>query len=478
MKHLRIMLVTILLGSMLFTPTATLAQTIGGPYKAGFQVQNLESTTATISLLFYDQSGATVANVTGETINGNASKTYYPLENAPTNISGSFNGSVVISSDKQVAAIANVLTSAETGGASYSGFTGGATTVSLPLLFKNVDLGGGTFLNSWFNVQNAGSTTATAFVTYVASPASGGAAPGGCPENQSIAMGAAKTFAQADNTCLGNNFIGAATITSTQPMVATVMQIRNTSADILAYNGFTSGDTSTTPVVPLVATNFFGSITGVQIQNTGATSTDITVAYSPSPTFPGNQCQETKTIAGGSSSTFFLPFPAACGGPDPVYGGSPNNNGFVGSAKVVANTANMPLVAIVNQINTGDKDSSAYNAFNPAAGKSKVSLPLILRYGNLFTGIAVANVGTQATNISCTFTGSSYTVSANNVQPGGALTASQGDASASALGSTYVGGATCTATGGDAKIVGVVNQLNADLPGTSDALLTYEGFGF
>jgi hypothetical protein len=289
-----------------------------------------------------------------------------------------------------------------------------------------------------------------------------------------VAPGASQTFDQTGSACLAANCVGAATVTSTEAIVASVMQVQIPGAkNLLAYNGFVSA--SAKPIMPLVTTGFFGSITGIQIQNTGAVSTSVTMAYAPSPTFPGNACQETKDVAPGASTTFFLPVPAGCLGPDTVYGNT--TPAVVGAGAVVTNSASTPLVAIVNQITGGGvANSSAYNAFNAASATSKVSLPLIMdrAAGNLFTGIAIANVGTQPTNIACTFTGTSYTATANNVPPGGALT----DSEFGKIAANYVGGGTCTATGGDAKISGIVNELNLDLPAPSDALLTYEGANF
>jgi len=421
-------------------------------YTSGFQLQNLTGSLATIAIDFYNQDGST-ANTVSDTIAANGSKTYFPLNAVTTG----FNGSVVVSSDQQLAAIANVLGNNGQRGASYGGFSAGATTVNLPLTMKAAY-----GIDTWFNVQNAGTSSTTVNVAYK---------PGTCTESVSIAPGAAKTFKQADNTCLPAGFVGAATITSAEPVVAVVMQVDAQS--LLAYNGFTTA--STNPVMPLVSSNFYQSGTGIQIQNTGASSTDVTISYSPSTGFPGAACTETQSIPAGQSKTFgYLQLPAGCG-----TGGTgvtdTAKGGFVGSAAVTSNSANMPLVAIVNQVTRGAANAAAYEAFDPSTATSKVSLPLIMdRNYSIFTGISVANVGTQPTNIACTFTGTSYTVSATNLAPGAALT----DVQLNKIASGYVGSATCTATGGDAKIAGVVNELTQGAAATTDALLVYDGFNY
>jgi len=421
-------------------------------YTSGFQLQNLTGSLATIAIAFYNQDGTT-ANTVNDTIAANSGKTYYPL-NA---VSVGFNGSVVVSSDQQLAAIANVLGNNGQRGASYGGFSAGASTVNLPLVMKTAY-----GIDTWFNVQNTGTAATTVNIAYK---------PGSCTESVSVAPGAAKTFKQADNACLPAGFVGAATITSVEPVVASVIQVDAKS--LLAYNGFTTA--STQPVMPLVSSNFYKSGTGIQVQNTGATPTTVTISYKPSAGFPGAACTETKSIPAGQSVTFGFPqLPATCGTAGSGVSDTVNG-GFVGSAAVTTNSANMPLVAIVNQVTRGAANAAAYEAVDPSTATSKLSLPLIMdRVYNIFTGISVANVGTQPTNVTCTFTGSSYTTSVSNLQPGAALT----DVQLNKVSSGYVGGATCTATGGDAKIAGVVNELTNGAPATTDALLVYDGFNY
>jgi len=439
----------------LLVPAVAFAQITS--YTSGFQLQNLDTTNnASITIKFYNQDGTQAASVT-DTINANSSKTYFPL----SAVTAGFNGSVVVESTTQVAAIANVLGNNGVYGASYDGFTAGATTINIPLVMKN-NYG----ISTWFNVQNTGNSDATVTVAF---------APGSCTETQTVKPGAAKTFDQSTNSCLAAGFVGAASVTSgSVPVAVTIMQVTTSSAglkpSLLAYNGFTTA--STAPVMPLVTSGYYKSGTGIQIQNTGASNTDVTLTYNPSSGFPGASCTETKSISAGASTTFGFPnLPAGCY----TNGGSAGAAAFVGSAKVTGNTASMPLVAVVNQITSGTSTAAAYGAFDPSVATSKVSMPLIMdRNYNIFTGFSVANVGAQPTNITCTFTGSSRTVSATNVASGAALT----DVELNAMGDGYVGSAVCTATGGDAKIAAVVNELTSGAPSTTDALLVYEGINY
>jgi hypothetical protein len=441
----RLLLVAALV-AVLAIPMMASAQS-GGPYTSGFQLQNLSGSTANISISYYNQNGTSGGGPVADTINANSSKTYFPL----TAVASGFNGSAVVSSDQPLAAITNVLTSDMLGGASYSGATAGATTVNLPLIMKqNFNY------STWFNIQNAGSSAADITVAFSGQPT--------CNQTATIQPGAAATFDQLTHSCLPAGYVGAATVTNAstnQPLVAVVMEILSGGKSLLAYNGFTSAEASNTPVMPLVSTGWFGSFTGIQIQNTGGSATDVTVSYTPSAGFPGAACTDTKNIPANSSVSFFVPA-GTCGA------------SFVGAAKVSANTASQALVAIVNQINTGNATSSAYAGINPGQGSSNVSLPLIMdRNFGYFTGIAVANVGASATDINCTFTGTGYTASATGVAPGAALTNVQ----LNQIASGYVGSATCTATGGDAKIAGIVNEL-ATGASSDDKMLTYNGANY
>lgn len=407
-------------------PSVTYAQ--GQGYTSGIQVQNLDAGPATVTLTFYNQDGSQ-ASQTPDTIPGNGSKTYFGTS---LPVSSGFSGAAVISSDKPLAAISNILTNGNASGAAYVGSNAGSTSVNLPLLMKN-----NSGYNSWFSLQNAGSATAAVTVTY----------SDGTTASASIPVGAAHVFNQATEN--HNAAVFSAAISSDQPVVAVVVQ--ESASSIAAYNGFTGG--STNPVMPLVNANNAGFVTGIQIQNTGSTSTDVTVTYT-SPT--ASSCTETQSIGANASATFALAAfrdGGACGG-----------GRFVGSASVTGNTGNHPLAAIVNQVSGSLFE--AYGSFDPASATNTVKMPLIMdRNSGYFTGFSIMNVSSGATTVNCSFTNSGVTVS-QNLAAGAAFThIQQGQ-----IAPRYVGSATCTA---GANIVGVVNELGS---GGSDLFFVYEGF--
>jgi len=408
----------------------------GITYNTGFQVQNLGSGDASITITYYNQDGTTAAT-TMDTIPAGGSKNYFPLTAVPDG----FNGSVVVSSNQPVAAIANELGNGSAYAASYAGFDAGSTTMNLPLVMRN---NGG--FNTWFNVQNAGTATANVTVTY--KPASSGNA---ATQSANIEPGAAHTFDQATFGDLGNKFVGSAVVTSNQPIVATVNQVGATT--LMSYDGFASGSTGIS--FPLVNVNNGGYITGIQIMNLGGSATDVTVHYEPMPG-QGSAADETKSIPAGASATFALS----------QFGSAK----FVGSGRVSANSGNQPLVAVVNQLNLGANKGASYGGFDPAGATSAVSFPLVMaKNGGYFTGTVVQNVGASATTVTISYSGAG--TDSKTINPGESAIFDQN----ATFGSKFVGSASVTASGGG-KIIGMCNELNSGAPG--DAFLVYEGFSY
>ncbi len=457
MKKFSLLLVAVLLiGALGLAPTSVFAQKFPS-YTSGFQVQNLASSLATISIDYYQAddgtaSGGTIVLNVPDTIAANASKTYFP------SMTGSFTGSVVLSSDQPLAAVTNVQNSAKTAGASYVAKSTGSNSVALPLLMKN---NGSVPYDTWFSVQNTSTATANISIDYSDCAAN---------VNTTVLPGASKTFYQASEACHPTK-VFSGLITSDQPLVVVVME-ENT-AKMFAYTGFADG--STDVVMPLINANNNTIVTGIQIQNLGGSSTSVTVSYTPS--LAGTACTETQTIPANSSSTFALK--AFSTNHTGITTNCAGGVKFVGSAKVTANSTSQKLVAIVNQ--TKPIYGEAYGAFDPASATGKLVMPLLMdRNGaNTFsTGFAIMNVGTATTYVKCTLTnlpgGVTYSPS-GTLAPGQALTPNQNGL----IGVNYVGSGTCltytdaTFTTPDAsgKIVGVVNEAGK---ATADRLLVYE----
>lgn len=462
MKNIfRFAMIAVLALSMLagFAPAKAALQS----YNSGFQVQNLEGTEASITIHFFDRDGnEVVAGGISDTIAPNSSNTYFPL---PDSVAAGFDGSVVIESTTQVAAITNILGTDDGGdslafGASYSGFTSGSNTASLPLLMK-ANYG----YNTWFSVQNLGSAATDVMVEY---------SDGITATVADVQPGAAAKFEQTAEAH-ADGWVGSAVISADQPVAATALEVGATT--LFAYDSFAAG--SVAPVMPLVNENNYGYVTGIQVQNVGTISTTVTIDYTPGSGQPGTACSETRTIPAGTSVSFAL-YVFAYTDPSPVTTDCTMGEQFVGSAVVSANTNAQDVVAIVNQLNGGSNKGAAYNAFDPAAGTERVVFPLIMdRNYNYWTGFNVVNVGSgtvAAASLVCTVTGTDINgdpVTAT-FNPPSDLGPGEGwnQVNINLLADRFVGSADCVAPAGS-MLVGTVNEVNT--VSAKDAFLVYEG---
>jgi hypothetical protein len=349
----------------------------------------------------------------------------------------------MLTSGNQLAAIVNILSAAFDAAGSFRYDSTGAATVYLPLL--NHDNSGFT---TWFTVQNLGDGAADVQVAY----------SDGTSATAVIGRDQSHVFHQARENHPQAVFGGV--VTSDQPIFVYVLQ--ENSEIIFAYTGFTSGTPN--PVFPLINANNpnnHGYITGLQIQNAGASGTSVTVAYTPS--VAGTACTETQVIEAGGSKTFALAAfehgaPSTCAAKER----------FVGAARVSQNSANQPLIGIGNQLLPG-VNGGVYAAFDPAQAKHKVVMPLIMDHNAGFsTGFNLQNVGEITATVDCTFSDQAYTLS-RVLQPGEVST----DLQQNQIANGYVGGATCTASPSGARIVSVVNELGSNIE--VDQLLVYEG---
>jgi hypothetical protein len=409
-------------------------------FSTGFQIQNLSNATANVTISFISSgTGAKAADVSA-TIPANGA---VPFAVLPSTVAAGFTGGAVINSDQQVAAVVNVLANNNFNyGGAYSGFSAGANSVTVPLLFK------GSFgFNSFFNVQNTGTADTNVTVTY-----SGGGLSAPVTESKAVKPGSSERFDQTANASLPAGFNGSAIVTSSgQPIAAAVVE--NGPTTLLAYNGFVG--TSTAPVMPLINANNAGYITGVAMQNAGDQATNVTVSYTPSSPADGTACTETKAVP--AKGTVFFGLDAFAATP-PAGANDTCANGakFVGSAKVTTNSASQPLIAVVNQLNSGASKGEAYESFDASAATGSIVLPLIQdRFFNYFTGFNIANVGTVATDVECTYSGTSVKQTVNVPAGGVATLIQQG-----AIQAGYNGAGVCAAKATGAKIVGVLNQVN------------------
>jgi len=460
-KIFTIIFLSMIVISFVVTPVNAVAPT---SYESSIQVRNLTDSGGEISLTFYDLTGAVVGTPFDDTIAANETKSYYQSSMPVTE---GFIGSVVISSSVQVAAMSNIVgldvSSSPISYAAYGGFSSGSGNVYLPTLFKD-NYG----YNTFFYVQNTGSANTDVTITY---------SDGGSNSITGLQPGQSEVVRQADETHAEMVFSGILEATSSE-IAVTVVEEGNT---LFSYDGFGEGGTSL--IMPLINQNNYGYFTGVQIQNTGATDTVVTVSYSPS--ISGTACTETRTVPAGGSKTFSqFVFYQSQTETDPAFATTCTmGETFIGSAKVTGNTESMSLVSVVNQLQIADNKGGAYGAFNAADGQEKLIYPLIMdrNYG-YFTSWSIVNVGAATIavgDLSCHVTGTSaggavdmYFDNTEAIPVDGSWTLNHQNLIADG----FVGGATCVGPAGS-KLIGTTNQLGIGSMWTGkDTLLVSEGF--
>src|SRR5579859_3689412 len=340
-----IAMVGALLSALLLGPLSASAQTTPSQ-SSSFQVQNLSSTTAAnIQISFYNQDGSLASMDTGfsnpqaDTVAAGGSNTYF---GTTLHVASGFNGSVVISSDQQIAVVSNLII-ATTAAAldSYAGFNSGGTAITFPQL-QHLNSGN----NSTFNVQNTSSTAVTVNITFTPQP--GGGYPSVPAINgKTIAPGAALTISQGPEAgspfASVSKWVGSALVSVQTPSdgsgtiagVANIINSSNAAAyRLTTYDAFTSG--ATTVLAPLIQEANNNNRTSLNCANLDPSQTvTINVSYSPAAGISTTKASQSVANVVPNGLAVFLQQSSGVAK-------------FVGSATVTA-TPSVPLACVVNQ---------------------------------------------------------------------------------------------------------------------------------
>ncbi len=308
-------------------------------YYTWFNVQNVGTAPASVSIQYVPGSDGTAYTSPSVTIQPNAAYTFD--QHDMSQIGSKFVGSAVVNSDQPV--VATVMQVGETykNMMGYNGFAGGSLTVSLPLIMaKNAGYDTG------IQVQNVGTGSATVTVDYGANTV-GTYSPSS--QTVTLAPNASETFLQGS---WPERYVGSASITSNQDVVAIVNQVKLTGVALgTAYNGFNPGDATNKVSGPLIMSKNAGYFTGYQVMNVGSSAATVTCTYSANTagTFAPS-AEAAATIGVGDSKTY-------------LQSAWPER--YVGSVVCEAG-AGAKIVMIVNQLNeapTGDQFTT-YGGFN------------------------------------------------------------------------------------------------------------------
>lgn len=357
-----------------------------GPWNAPFIIQNMSSSTATITAEFYSLETGNWQHT--EACPGTAQGdncTIRPHWISDTDLpAGRY--SVVISADQPVASIANLYT-ASGHLMAYGASSPTGRTLYFPNFNKNYY-----GWNTPVYIQNAGSSATTVLLEF--SPVTGGS-----PYNMttsSIQPGAAYEFDPADQAGLsdGAYSLKATATDSSVNLAGTLTQLSPTTGQEMAVNAFTAG--AATLYCPNINRNYGAEnwTTPVVIQNLGASAVAPTVNYY-AVNVPGRNPGElvfSTTLSSIGPGKSIPERPHAR--PDSVL--PPG----IYSMKITGGSGSQ-LAAIVNQVSQNATGGAmAYAAFT--AGGTVVFLPNINRnYGaeGWNTPYLIQNVGTTTANV-------------------------------------------------------------------------------
>lgn len=456
------MLVVFLVGSLVAVPAKSVYAAALPAYESAIQIQNLDNlSTANIQIAYYNPDGtlallpAPYTNPVADTVSAGSSNTYLPIHP-----NAGFKGSVVVSSDKEIAIISN-LTIAATNRAigTYTGIAAGGTSLYFPLIDKRN-------IVSVFSVQNASSVVANYTIDFVPVPGGGYA---DIPDiTASLQPGAAATYNMADYNG-SNQWLGSIKVTaSTGALAGVVSNVNATNAASPTngvYNGFVAG--SAQVILPLIMENNNGNRTGTSCQNLGPGTATITMSYTPSAGYPARAADVFTNVPENGIAVKVMD-----------YTGSPK---WIGGATVTV-SGSAKIACVVNQTRPDRKNSNLYEGFNPADATDTVVMPLIMTKNGTttktFTAFSIASVDGTNINVTCDWKpGSGFPDIANTTKSGAAVLVFNQQSGFSAGDVRWVGSAVCTAAGGKA-IVAVVNQSREGLPANyqRDVTSAYDAF--
>ena len=376
---------------------------MSGTSATGIQIQNLsQSNSANVTFSLYNQTGGSAVSVPVSpnpiTPSGFAN-VYMPAQSIGI---GTYAG--VLSSDSPLGAIVRTDWSA-TGGAGIYSTVDPATSVTIPLV--TYQYGG---QSSQFSVQNS-DTSADATDVSVILYKDGQSAPFGSLTNQTIAAGTSKTYTLLNIVpSLAPGFVGSVVVSSaTKPLIAQTFIDVIGSRGVSAFNGVPTSSASTSLFCPLVRANYYGD-TGISVVNPGGSDVTVTITFRnlsgtgfvQSLLVPANSSAVAFQGPGGNSRTGTTPA-LPWGSGQSTTNPTPTNNGFFGSAEIVAAS---PVLAVVSDTKFGTgwstQSQSSYNCLTATDAGSVLALPLLrdqhLSGPKLTTGVQVQNTsGSQIT---------------------------------------------------------------------------------
>ncbi len=514
MKKVKFIAFLVLVLSLIIGVASSSAQgPDGSGWWTGFTIQNVSGTEITADTTAYHLTGGNAGTYSNSTVVPDGfSVTFHPglagtCAAVATNgcriglspaLPPGFEGSVVVSSNDQAVAVANLNNNASgsvgdpagTARAAYQGTAGSIASTSLffPTV-KNNFVGQTTA----FFVQAAGAD-ANVTITYEMND--------GASFSDSQTISANRTYvfvpsAAGVPSCNGGNggggnvapCFGGAVVESTTGSIAgsTVEYVDGAAVAefVLSTRGLTPSDAGTVIVAPALKNNFFSGTTGAVILNTGVAQATVDLDFTVTNTSGtcsvsiGDTASDQLVIDPGKSQV--VSFAAD------TVGGLPNCVFY----SMVATSSGPSIAATVNEnrVSGADTFKATYSAFNTGNATGSAFFPLVKEnFVNNTTGLTLVNAGSVTTQVDVTYTGESAThvLRTLSLDPGeavGILRAYAGPNPATNNFTVVSGGlptegdrfaVQATATAGGATIVGIAQE--SSLSGIIYDVYNVEGF--
>jgi hypothetical protein len=243
-----------------------------------------------------------------------------------------------------------------------------------------------------------------------------------------VPVGGSRLVTQFDDSALGTGRFSAV-ISADEPIAAIANQelapsgqpSYNPEPPFSTYSGQSEGATKIT--LPAVMYNWYGYYTEIFIQNVGsADAADVDITYVPGEMDVGSGPEDSgafgvtdldNTIPQYASIHVSQETLSSLGAPSGSFTGR-----FLGSAVL---TSDQPIIAVVNQHNTGDYKLMTYNGF--AGGSMEIAAPSYMRgYYGYYTTLLIANPDeTTTANVDITYAPNTTESFYNEAAPGSTI---------------------------------------------------------
>lgn len=420
MKRLKVSGALAMIFVLVMTTTVLAAPPVPGTGNTDVIVMNANTNTgdpnASVVAEYYNPSG--VVEATRSPAGGVPSLGAFEFRAADSGLGDGWAGSVIVSADRDVTAVANTGYSggsAEDGqtGSSYSGFSAGSTTIYIPSLFQRFQA-----QYSRITIQNMGSGTANITLNYYNRDGTTAATPivGQIPEGAQVTYDLSQVGASvpdfADN--LADGWIGSVVVTSD----VNIGGISSTFWEHFSSAYESSANGSTRQTCPWVSRRFivgdWVQSVGVIVQNLSASTEanvtlnwwnrDGTLAHTFNHTIPANSAKGYNTRVRADT-------------PDPDAFWADLGDDWNGSLTI---TSDQPIASVVdmNWRRAGEQAANTYRCIDSSSGDSVNSVAADVGQTILFadvnriltgetfqkyTSIIVQNLSSTPANVTVTW---------------------------------------------------------------------------